>query len=276
MVENFVKHVLGFKTKHPGFYGKTEAFYGTVEQQGRLTLHLHLLLWIKNALSPQDIRDKIMDPESDFQKAMVEYLEAVHKGEFLDGKLEDVVEKIDKYQKNPDYVPPTKTMPEAPPPPCPERNACDACDNCKDLTSWWSCFKSTVDDLVKRSNLHNDCSKIVRPCLRNGKCKARFPRDIVECTMVDPTTGALKMKKGEAWINTFSSLVTYLFRCNTDTTSLLSGTAIKATVAYITDYVTKPGLNTYSMFDTIRQIFERNETLLTEKDNIKAGRVTTV
>ena len=47
-----------------------------------------MLLWIKNALSPQDIRDKFMDPESDFQKAMVKYLEAVHKGEFLDSKLE--------------------------------------------------------------------------------------------------------------------------------------------------------------------------------------------
>jgi len=89
--------------------------------------------------------------------------------------------------------------------------------------------------------------------------------------MVDLATGALKMKKGEAWINTFSSLVTYLFRCNTDTTSLLSGTAIKATVVYITDYVTKPGLNTYSMFDTIHQIFERNETLLAAKENIQAS-----
>ena len=25
-----------------GLYGKTEGYYGTVEQQGRLTLHLHL------------------------------------------------------------------------------------------------------------------------------------------------------------------------------------------------------------------------------------------
>ena len=271
MVENFVKHVLGFEAKHPGFYGKTEAYYGTVEQQGRLTLHLHMLLWIKNALSPQDIRDKIMDTESDFQKAMVEYLEAVHQGEFFDGKLEDVVERIEEYQKKSEYIPPTKTMPEAPPPHCQEHNASNDCINCKALTSWWSNFKSTVDDLVKRSNRHNDCSKSVRPCLRKGKCKARFPRDIVESTMVDPATGALKIKKKEAWINTFSSLVTYLFRCNTDTTSLLSGTAIKATVMYVTDYVTKPGLNTYSMFDTIRQIFERNETLLAGKENIKAS-----
>ena len=36
-------------------FGETEAYYGTVEQQGRLTLHLHTLLLIKNALSPSDI-----------------------------------------------------------------------------------------------------------------------------------------------------------------------------------------------------------------------------
>ena len=269
MCENFIKHVLGFGKKHAGLYGKTKAFYGTVEQQGRLTLHLHMLIWIKGALSPQEVRDKILDPESDFQKSMVEYLESVHQGEFFNGKLEDVVERVDGYQKNPEYVPPTKTMPEAPPPLCADRNDCGVCENCKVLTGWWDQFKDIVDDLVKRSNRHNDCSKTSRPCLRKGKCKARFPRDIVETTMVDPGTGALKMKKGEAWINYYSPLLTFLVRCNTDTTSLLSGTAIKATVAYITDYVTKPGLNTYSMFDTIRQIFEKNETLLTVKENMQ-------
>ncbi len=212
-----------------------------------------------------------MDPESDFQKAMVEYLESVHQGEFFNGKLEDVVERVEEYQKHAEYVPPTKTMPEAPPPLCAERNDCRVCDNCKTLDGWWSWFKNTVDDLVKRSNRHNDCSKSVRPCLRKGKCKARFPRDIVESTMVDPETGALKMKKGEAWINFFTPLLTYVLRCNTDTTSLLSGTAIKATVAYITDYVTKPGLNTYSMFDTIRQIFEKNEILLNTKENVNGN-----
>ena len=49
---------------HTGLYGKTSGYYGTVEQQGRLTLHLHLLLWIKGALSPQDIRDRLMSGDS--------------------------------------------------------------------------------------------------------------------------------------------------------------------------------------------------------------------
>ena len=71
--EMFIKHVLGVGEKHPGIYGNTNAYYGTVEQQGRLTLHMHMLLWIKGALSPQEIRNKIMDPTSDFQQKMVEY-----------------------------------------------------------------------------------------------------------------------------------------------------------------------------------------------------------
>ena len=161
MCENFIKHVLGFGKKHAGLYGKTKAFYGTVEQQGRLTLHFHMLVWIKGALSPQDVQDKILDPDSDFQRLMVQYLESVHQGEFFNGKLEDVVEQVDGYQKNPEYVPSTKTMPEAPPPLCTEHNDCNICDNCKALTSWWARFKSVVDDLVKCSNCHNDCSKFV-------------------------------------------------------------------------------------------------------------------
>jgi Helitron helicase-like domain at N-terminus len=44
MSEMFIKHVLGVGENHPGVYGKTGAYYGTVEQQGRLTLHMHMLL----------------------------------------------------------------------------------------------------------------------------------------------------------------------------------------------------------------------------------------
>ena len=52
IVELFIKHVLGVGSNHNGLYGKTKTYYGTVEQQDRLTLHLHLMLWIENALTP--------------------------------------------------------------------------------------------------------------------------------------------------------------------------------------------------------------------------------
>jgi hypothetical protein len=69
--------------------------------------------------------------------------------------------------------------------------------------------------------------------------------------MVDPLSGALKIKKGEMWLNTFTPELTYMLRCNTDVTSLMSGTAIKAVVGYITDYVTKSGLSSCTTFDAV-------------------------
>jgi len=43
-----------------------------------------------------------------------------------------------------------------------------------------------------------------------GKCRARFPRVTALKTYIDET-GAITMKKIEAWVNTFTPLVTYFF-----------------------------------------------------------------
>jgi len=81
MVEMFIEHVLGVDQIILDYMARLLAYYATVEQQGRLTLHLHMLLWILNSLSPQEISDQIMDPNSEFQKRIVEYLESVHVGD---------------------------------------------------------------------------------------------------------------------------------------------------------------------------------------------------
>jgi len=90
MVRSFIKNVLGVDHEHPGLYGKTSGYYGTVEQQGRLTLHLHLLLWISGSLSPQEVRDRLVSKDSLFQQELVQYLESVHRGEFLTGSIDSV------------------------------------------------------------------------------------------------------------------------------------------------------------------------------------------
>ncbi|KAF8220104.1 hypothetical protein L208DRAFT_1057796, partial [Tricholoma matsutake] len=95
-----------------------------------------------------------------------------------------------------------------------------------------------------------------------GKCKVCFPRPVVETTHVDEETGHLHLKKKAQWINTFSHLLTYLFRCNTDVTSLRSGTAIKGVLLYVTNYITKPTLKTHVIFDTIRSVFQKNAEIV--------------
>jgi hypothetical protein len=96
----------------------------------------------------------------------------------------------------------------------------------------------------------------------NGECKRRFPRTVFQQTMVDPNTGALNLKKGEPWMNTVTPALTYILRCNSDVTSLLSGTAVKAVVAYVTDYITKQSLKTYSVFDVIKCVFDQGSEIL--------------
>jgi hypothetical protein len=284
MIQAFIKHVLGVDADHPGIYGDTSSYYGTVEQQGRLTLHLHLLLWIRGALTPQEIRDRIMDPESDFQKKMVEYLESVHMGEFITGSLEDVRQNLDIAELDGNYKNPTETLPIPPPPQC-NQNECGKCESCNATSSWETQFQSIVDDILLRSNLHkctgsakqhekkkmkhkqkNTVNKYqpVTGCLSNkwGKCKARFPRKTFEHTEVNMDSGALNIKKGESMLNNVTAEVTYLIRSNTDVTSLLSGTAIKAVVAYVSDYISKPALKTYLIFEAVKSVFDRNSEML--------------
>jgi len=136
VVWSMIKHVLGVGADHNGIYGKMSAYYGTVEQQGRLTLHLHLMLWIDGVISPQEIRDRIMGQDSEFQKSLVQYLEGVHSGELSTGSLDDIFKRQPtkktlgtgihkvvnpaslsrKPSETEDYKDPTLTMPLAPPP----------------------------------------------------------------------------------------------------------------------------------------------------------------
>ena len=87
--------------------------------------------------------------------------------------------------------------------------------------------------------------------LETGLCKARFSRDIYAQTAVDPKTGALVIKKGEAWLNTFTPAISYLLKYNHNITSLLLRTTIKSVIAYIADYITKTPLKTHVMFKSI-------------------------
>ena len=88
-----------------------------------------------------------MDPKSDFQKKMVEYLESVHMGEFITGSLEDVKRNLDIAELDDQYKNLTETLPIPPPPQC-NQNACGECKSCQATNSWASQFSSTVDDIL--------------------------------------------------------------------------------------------------------------------------------
>ncbi|KAJ3557014.1 hypothetical protein NM688_g1702 [Phlebia brevispora] len=208
MVQLFIKHVLRADTNKDGLFGRTSAYYGTVEQQGRTTLHLHLLLWIAGAYSPQEIRDRAVDQSSTFAAEILSWLESCHQGEFSTGSEDDIRHRL--------------------------------------------FAKGRPSENEKSKTHEHGCGK------RVGKtCRARFPRyPLYEYSFVELESGALRLKKGEMWLNTFSVVLTYLMRCNTDVTSLLSGTQVKAVIAYVTDYITKMSLKSYTIFETVLSVMK--------------------
>lgn len=249
MVELFIKHVLGVDSDHPGLFGITDAYFGTVEQQGRLTLHLHLLLWIHNNLTPAEIRSRLTSDDSEFQTKMIVYLDALCVGQFATGTMDEVRTKVRMEEQSSSFDP-IESLPERVPLAC--RQECGSCDACIENQRWWDKFPWITDYILCKSNVHR-CSQV--SCRKDGvkTCKARFPRRVVEESKVLPD-GAVELRKSEEYLNTFSPLISYLLRGNTDVTSLLSGTAIKAVVKYVTDYITKSPLKSHALFESVRNV----------------------
>ena len=96
-----------------------------------------------------------------------------------------------------------------------------------------------MDEIVYQFNRH-DCSKGWCKNPRYPGCKARFPREVISETTVDSSTGQMKLKHGEANLNTYNEVLTYLMMSNTDVTSLLSGIAMKAVIAAIIPQIILP------------------------------------
>lgn len=284
MVKLFIKIILKADSDEEGLFGKTSAYYGTVEAQGRLTLHLHLLLWIENSLSPQAIRDKVTSDNTEFKDALVAWLESTHRGNFCTGDMFDIATKVTlkKTGASPHVAPSELNNNEA----GETSKACPACEfgdptlslphKIPSFTSeeearvWLQQIYEITDEIVYHSNRHNPNHET---CKRpDGSCKARFPRETHDHTFFDEK-GNLNLRKTEKWINTFSIAISYAMRCNSDVTSLLSGTQVKAVIAYVTDYITKTSLKCHVIFEAVRAVIERNPNIIeSSKDRGDAAR----
>ena len=60
-----------------GVLGSTKAYFGTVENQGRGPLHLHLLIWLNHEYTPGKLKENVQN--KDFRENLLKYLEDVVK-----------------------------------------------------------------------------------------------------------------------------------------------------------------------------------------------------
>ncbi|KZT08009.1 uncharacterized protein LAESUDRAFT_626159, partial [Laetiporus sulphureus 93-53] len=211
-----------------------------------------MLLWILHSLSPLQIRSRVQG-DLTFRQAILHWLDSCVQGDFSTGRSDDIKARLDARgiesdEQNCRQRLPSTTLPVRP------RNVCTR----EEEDEVYRNVLRDADDVVYESNRHR-CrlqtahSKGCR-LTNDASCRARFPRDLRSDTEVDEETGAIFFKKSEPWINTFNPIVSAALRCNTDVTSLLSGTTVRAVIAYITDYITKSPLKTHAIFDTVRTV----------------------
>jgi hypothetical protein len=80
-MQSFFNAILQYDLQSPGsiapnVLGMTKGYYGTVEAQGRGSLHCHLLLWLEGGLDPSEIQNRILaQPLGRFEQDLITYLE---------------------------------------------------------------------------------------------------------------------------------------------------------------------------------------------------------
>ncbi|CAF4079882.1 unnamed protein product, partial [Rotaria sordida] len=75
-----------------GVLGPIKAYFGTVESQGRGSLHLHLLIWLDHDMTPAYMEEKIQNV--DFREKLKAYLEDIIKEDLDEFKDKQVFENL--------------------------------------------------------------------------------------------------------------------------------------------------------------------------------------
>ena len=187
------------------------------------------------------------------------YLEDLCNSGFMTGDEASVKTASKQCSADPTYVDPMRTLPT--PPPSKGSHLNSKCRFQEKVTTWFKTFKEEVDTILYKSN-HHSCSRGGCKKNKHKSCKACFPHEIRATTEVSSSDGYIELRHLDEMMNTFSYITTFLFWCNTDVTSLLSGTAIRAVIAYVTDYISKSPLKMYGMLESVKTVFDHRTDLI--------------
>ena len=99
LINTLLEVVFGIKkgrtgiSRRPGAFGTVQAYIGTVEAQGRGTLHLHMLLWLKDAPTGSVMQAALKD--DCFRLRIAEYIKSTIRAD-IDNKSTDDILRIQK------------------------------------------------------------------------------------------------------------------------------------------------------------------------------------
>ena len=267
LVETWLECILGvnsqLKMNEVGVLGRTTGYYGTVETQGRGSLHLHILVWIHGSKNPEEfIRDLTRDDGEGrkFRDKMMDYLSSVVYEQFPHGHAPQPgslpVEKPDTHvccERPAEY--PTDDRTHHIPVSASSKEECESDDDLiqtsplrVNVPQHDNKFNRDLVRLVNECNVHHHTAT----CYKYGhkNCRFEFERPAVDLDIKDGVI-FLERKKGNGWVNNYNDVMTAALRCNTDIKFICNGKGSKALSFYITDYITKKALSTHNAFPLI-------------------------
>lgn len=228
-----------------GVFGRVKSYFGTVESQGRGSLHLHLLVWLENA-PPPDEMERLLKTE-EFREKVRKYISANLRA-YLPG-----LESTESVQAIPNIVEVAWTRP-----PCP-----DAEDYDQQLLD--------LELQVVRAKQVHTCE--IRRCLvpdHSGhlKCKRRAPFEISEEDRIDEA-GNWWPKRLFSFMNGWVPCITVCVRCNNDGKLLTSGQDTKNISFYVTMYAAKKQGKNHNMSAILAKGFAYHSEHTSYLDSLK-------
>ena len=221
-MQAFIRAILGYDSKGRdpagGILGNVKAYYGCVEAQGRGTLHCHMLVWVEGGLTPDEIKQRMLDNDEDFKQRLID---------FLDDTISNYMPP-DSDVQTPSYHPcSVRTVPLPP-----------------ESLNTDTYIKKDHHLLVERCQYHRHSAT----CFKYDIHSCRFDMDESNYRPVsffDPESGELTLRCLHGLVNNFNQTILDCIRCNMDIKFVGSGASAKAILYYITDYITKTQLKTH-------------------------------
>jgi Helitron helicase-like domain at N-terminus len=221
MIETILEVLIGVNrsrnnniSRKEGIFGMVNSYVGAVEAQGRGSLHLHMLLWLKGAPTASELKNALSD-SSHFRDKIKEYVKSTIRAD-LDTKGTPEVLAIPKvdgasYSRPLDPRKPTDV----------------------------SIMDSQEAKLARTTQFHqcsySNCLRIIKGRIA---CKRRAPFDLASDDWVD-SKGRWGPKRTCAFLNNWNSTMLKTIRANHDVKLIMSGPETKTLTWYITNYAGK-------------------------------------
>ncbi|KAJ7615523.1 hypothetical protein FB45DRAFT_713834, partial [Roridomyces roridus] len=218
-----------------GVFGEIIAYYGVVEAQGRGRLHVHMLLWLRHALSPLELLKRCTQ-NPDFAQQVFKWYEDVF-SQCLPENTVPYVKEHDMYLRQPVMSRPL---------------------NPRDPDFHLNFNQDLREVLESTAQIHDHsdtCFKYLPKTPRNLRdndkdCRFQLPRPLQAATHMDED-GTIVLRCNNGRVNTYVPLIVSSERCNMDAKTISSGTVALAMFYYVGNYTIKASMDTAIIFSAL-------------------------